>query len=52
MIAYIPTSIAIDPSQSKLPLFLREKVRRFWSIWQEKYGDETQENRGNALLRY
>jgi hypothetical protein len=41
MIAYIPTSIAIDPRQSKLPLFLREKLGRFWSIWQEKYGDET-----------
>jgi len=41
MITYIPTSIAIGPSQSKLPLFLREKLGRFWSIWQEKYGDET-----------
>jgi hypothetical protein len=41
MIPYIPTSVAIGASQSKLPLFLREKLRRFWSIWQESYGDET-----------
>jgi hypothetical protein len=41
MIAYITTSIAIGPSQGKLPLFLREEIRRFWSIWQKKYGDET-----------
>jgi hypothetical protein len=41
MIAYISTSIAIGPSQSKLPLFLRQKIRRFWSIWQKKYGDDT-----------
>jgi hypothetical protein len=50
MITYIPTSIAIGASQSKLPLFLREKLRRFWSIWQESYGDETEENRRNALV--
>lgn len=49
MIAYIPTSIAIGTSQRKLPLFLREKLRRFWSIWQESYSDDTKKNRRNAL---
>jgi hypothetical protein len=41
MIAYISTGIAIGTSQSKLPLFLREKLRRFWSIWQESQSDDT-----------
>ena len=41
MISYIPTSIAIGSSQSNLPLFLREELRRFWSIRQESYRDET-----------
>ncbi len=51
MIAYITTSISIGTSQSKLPLFLREKLCRFWSIRQENYGDETYENRRNALTK-
>jgi hypothetical protein len=41
MIAYIPTGIAIGTGQCELPLFLREKLRRFWSIWQESQSDET-----------
>jgi len=51
MIAYIPTSIAIGANQGELPLVLREKLRRFWSIWQESYSDETEENRRDALSR-
>jgi hypothetical protein len=40
MIPYISTRIAIGSSQSNLPLFLREELCRFWSIWQESYRDE------------
>ena len=50
MIAYIPTGITIGTSQRKLPLFLREKLRHFWSIWQESYSDDTKENRRNTLV--
>jgi hypothetical protein len=41
MVPYISTRIAIGSSQSNLPLFLREELGRFWSIWQESYRDET-----------